>query len=139
MRKGLHSLLQKRRAYLAGRSTVYTEKLGHRAERQPRYFLLAGRQEKTVSFPRRHRRYLHHHAFRPFKCRTAFTLDNPAFCADMDARHVIYTSNSNPILNELLNMIVKIDEKQPVRDIRDFFIPHIETSVSRACSDTTDS
>jgi uncharacterized protein len=70
------------------------------------------------------------YAFRPFKCRTAFTLDDPAFCATPDAVHVIYTSNSNLMLNELLNMIVKINEEQPVRDIRDFFNPHSNTPLA---------
>lgn len=58
--------------------------------------------------------------YRPFKCRTAFTLDNPVFC-DSETVHTIYTSNSNRMLTELLNMIDQINENQPIRDIRNFF------------------
>ncbi len=58
---------------------------------------------------------------RPFACRTYYALDNPALCEDANAFHVTYTSKSNRMLNELLNMIGFINGNRPIRDIRDFF------------------
>lgn len=58
---------------------------------------------------------------RPFACRTAFAVDNPMYCEEVDREHVTYSSRNNSLLSRLYYMIIHINEKKPVRDIRDFF------------------
>ncbi len=59
--------------------------------------------------------------YRPFSCRTYFTLDNPMFCKDIEVEHISYTSTSNGLLYKLLELTAYINAKQPIRDVRDFF------------------
>lgn len=64
------------------------------------------------------------YSFRPFNCRTLFTLDDPEFCRTGEP-HYIYGSSDGQYsvyfyakLNEVL---VRLNGRKPVYDIRDLF------------------
>ncbi len=63
------------------------------------------------------------YSYRPFNCRTFFTLDNPKYCNTGDS-HQIYGVQGGqgiPMIESLKQYTEKLNGKRPESDIRNFF------------------
>lgn len=58
---------------------------------------------------------------RPFNCRVFAAFDDPALCAQLDARHVVYSSDSNAIFAGSKQWLMKLNGSGAIADIRAFF------------------
>lgn len=70
--------------------------------------------------------------YRPFVCRTYFTLDNPSFCEDPMSTHVRYTPDSNEWIGDIWKLLMLLNglAKEP-SDIREFFPQGLPSSQSK--------
>jgi len=62
--------------------------------------------------------------FRPFNCRTFFTIDNPKYCKTPDEPHQVHGSGGGqgvPVLYQFREYIDRLNGKREVADIRCFF------------------
>lgn len=61
--------------------------------------------------------------YRPFNCRTLYTLDDPKYCISGE-EHQLYGLQGGKgitILEELKKYVDRLNQKRPIADIRDFF------------------
>lgn len=61
------------------------------------------------------------YASRPFACRVFAAFDDPVLCAQLDAKHVVYSSDSNAIFAGSKQWLMQLNGGGAVADIRTFF------------------
>lgn len=59
--------------------------------------------------------------YRPFACRTFFTLDSPAYCEQVAVEHVTYDFKGNSMLKALGQLLGRLNGAGRGHDIRDYF------------------
>ena len=59
--------------------------------------------------------------YRPFACRTFYTLDSPAYCEQVSVEHATYDFKGNGLLKTLGQLLGQLNGAGRGHDIRDYF------------------